>query len=54
MPPPSETPDGPVLVQWIFDTRTWYPQVTQTKQLETHVSPKLPQNHLSIHLEASY
>lgn len=29
----------PVLVQWILDTRPWYPEATQTKQLETHVSP---------------
>jgi 4'-phosphopantetheinyl transferase len=34
----AETPDKPVIAQWILDTRSWYPEVTQTKQLETHVS----------------
>ncbi|KAK4153091.1 hypothetical protein C8A00DRAFT_15644 [Chaetomidium leptoderma] len=43
MPPPEtpETPDTPVIAQWIFDTRSWYPEVTQTKQLETHASRAL-------------
>ncbi|KAK4673807.1 hypothetical protein QC763_115190 [Podospora pseudopauciseta] len=31
----------PVLVQWILDTRPWYPEATQTKQLETHASRAL-------------
>ncbi|KAH6628259.1 hypothetical protein F5144DRAFT_300970 [Chaetomium tenue] len=28
----------PVIAQWILDTRSWYPEVTQTKQLETHAA----------------
>lgn len=35
------TPHQPVIAQWIFDTRSWYPEVTQTKQLETYVSTYL-------------
>ncbi|KAK3298622.1 uncharacterized protein B0H64DRAFT_471887 [Chaetomium fimeti] len=34
----EESPDKPVIAQWILDTRTWYPEVTQTKQLETHAA----------------
>ncbi|KAK4199779.1 hypothetical protein QBC40DRAFT_340240 [Triangularia verruculosa] len=32
---------GVVLVQWILDTRPWYPEATQTKHLETHASREL-------------
>ncbi|KAK0737467.1 hypothetical protein B0T21DRAFT_165136 [Apiosordaria backusii] len=32
---------GVVLVQWILDTRPWYPKATQTKDLETHASRAL-------------
>ncbi|KAK0730058.1 hypothetical protein B0H67DRAFT_560642 [Lasiosphaeris hirsuta] len=31
----------PVLVQWILDTRTWWPEVTETRQLETHAARAL-------------
>ncbi|KAK3363274.1 hypothetical protein B0T25DRAFT_526868 [Lasiosphaeria hispida] len=31
----------PVLVQWILDTRTWWPEATETRQLETHASRAL-------------
>ncbi|EAQ89573.1 hypothetical protein CHGG_06192 [Chaetomium globosum CBS 148.51] len=34
----AETPNKPVIAQWILDTRSWYPEVTQTKQLETHAA----------------
>jgi 4'-phosphopantetheinyl transferase len=27
----------PNLVQWMLDTRPWFPEATQTKHLETHV-----------------
>ncbi|KAK4042001.1 hypothetical protein C8A01DRAFT_44980 [Parachaetomium inaequale] len=39
--PPSVMPDKPVLAQWILDTRDWYPEARQTKQLETHASRAL-------------
>ncbi|KAK0668502.1 hypothetical protein QBC41DRAFT_321679 [Cercophora samala] len=32
---------GTVLVQWILDTRFWYPEATQTKHLETRASRAL-------------
>ncbi|KAK3330634.1 hypothetical protein B0H66DRAFT_70245 [Apodospora peruviana] len=41
MPPPTATAIKPVLVQWILDTRTWYPEATETRQLETHASRAL-------------
>ena len=31
--------DKPTLLQWVFDTRSWFPEATQTRQLETHVWP---------------
>ncbi|KAH6854845.1 hypothetical protein B0I37DRAFT_410898 [Chaetomium sp. MPI-CAGE-AT-0009] len=34
----AEAPDKPIIAQWILDTRTWYPEVTQTKELETHAA----------------
>ncbi|KAK3394018.1 hypothetical protein B0H63DRAFT_459732 [Podospora didyma] len=36
---PSAT--KPVLVQWILDTRTWWPEATETRQLETHAKRAL-------------
>ncbi|KAK4181354.1 hypothetical protein QBC36DRAFT_374221 [Triangularia setosa] len=32
---------GVVLVQWILDTRPWYPEATRTAHLETHASRAL-------------
>ncbi|KAK3383528.1 hypothetical protein B0T24DRAFT_52558 [Lasiosphaeria ovina] len=31
----------PLLVQWILDTRTWWPEATETRLLETHASRTL-------------
>lgn len=31
----------PTLVQWYFDTRSWFPGATKTRDLETHVRPHL-------------
>ncbi|GAB1311593.1 holo-[acyl-carrier-protein] synthase [Madurella fahalii] len=31
----------PTIVQWILDTRTWFPEATETKHLETHASRAL-------------
>ncbi|KAK3996487.1 hypothetical protein QBC44DRAFT_149058 [Cladorrhinum sp. PSN332] len=32
------TSTKPVPVQWILDTRSWYPEATETRHLETHAS----------------
>ncbi|KAM7205273.1 hypothetical protein V8F33_001104 [Rhypophila sp. PSN 637] len=39
--PSATEPPRPVLVQWILDTRSWYPEATQTKQLAIHASRAL-------------
>ncbi|KAK1758704.1 hypothetical protein QBC47DRAFT_375531 [Echria macrotheca] len=28
--------DEPTIIQWLFDTRDWFPEATTTRQLETH------------------
>ena len=35
-------PEDPTVVQWILDTRGWWPQATQTRQLESHVRENGP------------
>ncbi|KAL2016825.1 hypothetical protein VTK56DRAFT_2948 [Thermocarpiscus australiensis] len=35
------TAPKPVLVQWILDTRRWFPEATETKHLETHAARAL-------------
>ncbi|KAK3310977.1 uncharacterized protein B0T15DRAFT_426777 [Chaetomium strumarium] len=30
--------EQPILAQWILDTRSWFPEVTSTQQLETHAA----------------
>ncbi|KAK0628215.1 hypothetical protein B0T17DRAFT_522142 [Bombardia bombarda] len=37
----TQQQEQPVLVQWILDTRSWYPQATQTRQLESHAARAL-------------
>ncbi|KAK3336110.1 hypothetical protein B0T19DRAFT_28464 [Cercophora scortea] len=37
----AATPKPVVLVQWILDTRSWFPEATQTRHLETHASRAL-------------
>lgn len=36
-----ETPNKPILVQWILDTRSWFPSATKTCDLEVHASRPL-------------
>ncbi|KAK3355285.1 hypothetical protein B0H65DRAFT_42225 [Neurospora tetraspora] len=37
----SEPPNKPVLVQWILDTRSWFPSAAKTRDLEVHASRPL-------------
>ncbi|KAL2133355.1 hypothetical protein VTI74DRAFT_2484 [Chaetomium olivicolor] len=39
--PPKEDPVKPTIAQWILDTRSWFPEATQTKHLETCASRAL-------------
>ncbi|KAM7201903.1 hypothetical protein V8F20_004611 [Naviculisporaceae sp. PSN 640] len=39
--PSATEPPKPIPVQWILDTRSWYPEATQTKQLAIHASRAL-------------
>ncbi|KAH8886783.1 phosphopantetheinyl transferase [Thozetella sp. PMI_491] len=38
---PAPTASGPVVVQWVFDTRPWWPDAVKTKDLETHAARAL-------------
>lgn len=40
----------PPVVQWILDTRPWFPEATETKHLETHVSRSRPRPISALHL----
>ncbi|KAK3497637.1 uncharacterized protein B0T23DRAFT_89141 [Neurospora hispaniola] len=37
----SEPPNNPVLIQWILDTRSWFPSAAKTRDLEVHASRPL-------------